>query len=322
MMARRRKGGKTISRPGRAYDADVAARSSYDARFQAKLERIKRRQRRQGVSGVAAIPKASSVANDAEPARPSWPRRIWGTIGWCVWLLVAWLLSSLIVSLVIVLLRRLANYNAVTDVIGMAIMQVVQLLLMLALVVIIPERFGRAGRQRPSQTLADQHQRRYRLLGVDRRPNCNDVIPLLASIGGYYLLGLIATAIASLVLPTDVMTQAQNVGFNNVNNGWWQAILIVFIMAAVTPVFEELIFRGFLLGRVQRLLGFWPAALVVSLLFAVAHGQVNVGLTTFVLSMIACYGRKHTGAIWSGIGLHMAVNLVAASLVFVLPMFG
>ena len=317
MMARRRKGGKTISRPGRAYDADVAARSSYDARFQAKLDRIKRRQQKQGVQ--RAITDSTQTVNSKSAAVPrSWARRIFVACGWCAWLLVVWLLSSLIVSLPVVLLRRLADYDALTDVVGVAIMQVAQLLLMLVMLIVIPGRLSRSGRQFGQRSV--KWQNRCQLLGVCRRPNRDDVIPLLASIVGYYLIGFAVTALASLVLPTNLMTQAQDVGFTGLGGGWWQAILIVLILAVITPIFEELIFRGFLLGKVQALLGFWPAAILVSLLFAMAHGQVNVGLTTFILSMIACYDRHRMGAIWVGMGLHMVVNLLAATLVFVMPL--
>ena len=66
---------------------------------------------------------------------------------------------------------------------------------------------------------------------------------------GYYLLAFILTALASLVLPDGLMAQAQYTGFNA--NSWGGAILIVFILAVITPIFEELIFRGFLLGKLH-----------------------------------------------------------------------
>ena len=238
----------------------------------------------------------------------------WRVVGWVVWIVAVWLLSSLMVSALIVFMRSSMGYNALGDTIGSALMQVLQLVLMLVMAVGIPYKLGKNKLLTPAKRRAAK----MKLLGIGRLPCKEDVLPWLLGVVGYYLLAFILTALASLVLPDSLMAQEQYTGFNA--NSWGRAILIVFILAIITPIFEELIFRGFLLGKLQQLAGFWPAAVITSLLFAVAHGQVNVGLVTFVLSMIACYLRKRTGATWAGIGLHMMVNLVASSLVFILPL--
>ena len=61
----------------------------------------------------------------------------------------------------------------------------------------------------------------------------------------------------------------------------------------------------------------WLPATLVSALFGVAHGQWNVGLDVFVLSMVACGLREATGSIWAGIVLHMIKNMVAFMATFV-----
>ena len=304
-MAKKRKssGKKRASGGRRATTAKVD--------LQAKIDEVMRRQQAEKLAAAEQVltGQDGGVVSNLTPWQIAWR-----VIGWVVWIVAVWLLSSLMVSALIVFMRSSMGYNALGDTIGSALMQVLQLVLMLVVAVNIPYRLGRNKLLTPAKRRAAK----MKLLGIGRLPCKEDVLPWLLGVAGYYLLAFILTALASLVLPDSLMTQEQYTGFSA--NSWGGAILIVFILAIITPIFEELIFRGFLLGKLQRLAGFWPAVIITSLLFAAAHGQVNVGLVTFVLSIIACYLRKYTGATWAGIGLHMVVNLVAASLVFILPL--
>jgi membrane protease YdiL (CAAX protease family) len=54
-----------------------------------------------------------------------------------------------------------------------------------------------------------------------------------------------------------------------------------------------------------------------SVLFGLIHGQWNVGVDVFVLSMVACSLREVTGSIWAGILLHMLKNALAFYIIFV-----
>lgn len=304
-MAKKRKssGKKRVSGGRRATTAKVD--------LQAKIDEVMRRQQAEKLATAEQVltGQDGGVASNLTPWQIAWR-----VIGWVIWIAAVWLLSSLMVSALIVFMRSSMGYNALGDTIGSALMQVLQLVLMLVMAVDIPYKLGKNKLLTPAKRRAAK----MKLLGIGRLPCKEDVLPWLLGVVGYYLLAFILTALASLVLPDSLMTQEQYTGFNT--NSWGGAILIVFILAIITPIFEELIFRGFLLGKLQFLAGFWPAAVITSLLFAAAHGQVNVGLVTFVLSMIACCSRKYTGATWTGIGLHMVVNLIASSLVFILPL--
>ena len=303
MAKRRKSGGKQRASSRRAATTKVD--------LQAKIDEVMQRQQAEKLAVAEQV--LAEPEDEKEPSLTPW-QIAWRGIGWASWLVVVWLLSSLMIGALIVFMRSRVGYNALGDTIGSALMQVLQLVLMLVMVVGIPYKLGKNKLLTPAKRRAAK----MKLLGIGRLPSKEDALPWLLGVVGYYLLAFILTALASLVLPDSLMTQAQYTGFNA--NSWGGAILIVFILAIITPIFEELIFRGFLLGKLQRLAGFWPAAIITSLLFAVAHGQVNVGLVTFVLSMIACYQRKRTGATWAGMGLHMVVNLVAASLVFIMPL--
>jgi uncharacterized protein len=75
--------------------------------------------------------------------------------------------------------------------------------------------------------------------------------------------------------------------------------------------FEEFSYRGYLQATLASGIGFWPAALVLSIFFAAIH-LYNAGETAVGVVMAACFGLlaafslRRTGSIWLAIGMHMA----------------
>jgi membrane protease YdiL (CAAX protease family) len=85
---------------------------------------------------------------------------------------------------------------------------------------------------------------------------------------------------------------------------WAQCFLI-------TGLCEEAVFRGYLLGTLQKGLGFWPATAISSVLFAVAHlpnyGERASGIFACVLfSALFALTVRLTGTIWFAVGFHAA----------------
>ena len=132
-----------------------------------------------------------------------------------------------------------------------------------------------------------------------------------------YLVGsLVAINIAQSVFGIDV-SEVQDIGYSSPDG---LVMVFVFVgLVLLAPFAEELLFRGFLFNAVRQMFGFWVSAGVVSLLFAVAHQQLNVGIDVFVLSMVLCYLREKTHSLWPSIGLHVLKNFVAFMFLFVLP---
>jgi membrane protease YdiL (CAAX protease family) len=74
---------------------------------------------------------------------------------------------------------------------------------------------------------------------------------------------------------------------------------------------EEIAFRGYIQATLTRGLGFWPATVLTSLLFGLAHvsnhGESPLGLTLVVAAgLIFCLLLRATGSLWVGIGFHAA----------------
>jgi membrane protease YdiL (CAAX protease family) len=76
---------------------------------------------------------------------------------------------------------------------------------------------------------------------------------------------------------------------------------------------EEFLFRGYLLLTLATSLGFWPAALLFSLLFGAVHlrnpGEGPAGaLSVFAIAMFLCLTLRRTGDLWLAIGWHAAFD--------------
>ncbi len=112
------------------------------------------------------------------------------------------------------------------------------------------------------------------------------------------------------------LLQQQNIGYTSPSG--YELALIFVALVCLAPFVEEVLFRGFLFRAFRETFGFWVGAVGVSLLFAVAHGQANVGIDVFVLSMFLCYLREKTDSLWPSIALHALKNLVAFVVLFIM----
>ncbi|HTJ03466.1 MAG TPA: CPBP family intramembrane glutamic endopeptidase [Methylovirgula sp.] len=93
----------------------------------------------------------------------------------------------------------------------------------------------------------------------------------------------------------------------------WLAAAILFVIAAVVaPVTEELLFRGWIYTSLRFAWGFWPALLISSVLFALAHyDQTHIyALAVFPIGMVIGIIRERAG-IKASIVFHAINNLAA-----------
>ena len=152
--------------------------------------------------------------------------------------------------------------------------------------------------------------------GVQRALSWQDIG---LGLGGFVIYAAVATAlmeIAKLLLAPGVINQPQDIGFTAVYGV--ERVLAFMVLVVVAPIIEEVIFRGILYGKLrQSTLPRWAAIGITSLLFALAHGQLNVGIDVFVLSVMACLLRDATGSVWSAVMLHMIKNGITFYVLFV-----
>ena len=85
-------------------------------------------------------------------------------------------------------------------------------------------------------------------------------------------------------------------------------VLTIIFAAVVVPVFEEMLFRGFLQTSVSSFSGHrWTAILLTSLLFSVLHPATHVA-ALFVLSCGLGYAYERSGSLYRPILMHIFFN--------------
>ena len=83
-------------------------------------------------------------------------------------------------------------------------------------------------------------------------------------------------------------------------------VVLILTVAVAAPIFEELVFRGFMYSGFERSLGAVPAVLLTSAIFAMMHVQYNHYelLHIFVLGLVLAWARMRTQSLWTPIAMH------------------
>jgi membrane protease YdiL (CAAX protease family) len=87
------------------------------------------------------------------------------------------------------------------------------------------------------------------------------------------------------------------------------AVALVFVLVGA-PLFEEMLFRGFLFHALRRALGVWPSAAISAALFAAIHGNVYATLPTFTLGMGLALLYERNGSLAAPMAMHATFNAV------------
>lgn len=88
----------------------------------------------------------------------------------------------------------------------------------------------------------------------------------------------------------------------------WLSLLTVGVL---TPIAEELFFRGALMGWMMlRRFPRWTVILLPALLFAVMHLNPMGMLQIFFLALLLGYLRWASGSLWPSVGLHICNNIL------------
>ena len=90
------------------------------------------------------------------------------------------------------------------------------------------------------------------------------------------------------------------------------ALILTFISICIlTPISEELLFRGYILDALNRLHGKWPAIIISSIIFGMVHfDPFTMGMAT-IGGVIYGWIRMRTGSLVPGIVAHAMWNTMA-----------
>ncbi|MEK6299583.1 MAG: CPBP family intramembrane glutamic endopeptidase [Acidobacteriota bacterium] len=138
--------------------------------------------------------------------------------------------------------------------------------------------------------------------------------------------GLLVIAIVTLlwlslvVLGESIIQHKSIVELVTARSSEWLSILAGVILS---PIWEEILFRGFFLNRLNASLGFWKSNVISALLFMLAHWPywvsklgfsaqvIKDSVNVFLLGCLFGWLMKKTNSLWPSIGAHIANNFLS-----------
>ena len=156
---------------------------------------------------------------------------------------------------------------------------------------------------------------------IEKRRIAEYGLPLSRGLLGRYAAGLV-WGFAPVGVTMAVIAGAGGVSFS----GWalsgadlarW-SLLWVGMMITI-GFFEEFLFRGYPLAALSRGMGFWPAAILLSLAFGAIHyftkpmESMLDGISVSLIGLFLCFTILRTGDLWLAAGFHTAFDFFALS---------
>lgn len=148
---------------------------------------------------------------------------------------------------------------------------------------------------------------------LEKRPFGDYGLPLRFAMGRQFWIGVVwgLTAFSALMLALRLIGVYQfgglaEHGLRAVEFGTFYAGL--FLLVGIT---EEFMLRGYSQFTLAQGIGFWPAAVILSLAFGAIHisneGEAWIGIAgIIVIGLIFCLTLRRTGNLWFAVGMHAA----------------
>ena len=93
--------------------------------------------------------------------------------------------------------------------------------------------------------------------------------------------------------------------------------VILICIGFLIPLYEEVLFRGFLLGGLLYFVKGWGSIVISAVVFALAH-ELQAMIPIFSLGLLLGYLRERTGSIWPAVAIHAFHNTL---MVLIIPFF-
>jgi len=144
-------------------------------------------------------------------------------------------------------------------------------------------------------------------LGFDKYPNKITFINFNLIILAYFVFSYFASTALGIKTPQSII---------DIYNTTDYLFLLLFVVVIAAPIFEELVFRGFIFkGLKNSPLGITGTIVITSILFTLIHaGQYDITVLAilFPLAVILGLARLRSGGIYLPIYLHFVNNLYSS----------
>jgi len=146
---------------------------------------------------------------------------------------------------------------------------------------------------------------------IERRPFGDFGLPVTQAFGKLFWIGVL-WGFFFLSLLLFIVHVAGTLSYGGValhGTHVWKLAIFWAIFFLCVALFEEFTFRGYTQFAIQQVASFWPAAILLSAIFAYVHHS-NPGETwlgTFGAGAVAlffCFTLRRTGNLWFAVGMH------------------
>ncbi|MEQ3551393.1 CPBP family intramembrane glutamic endopeptidase [Pseudonocardia nematodicida] len=95
--------------------------------------------------------------------------------------------------------------------------------------------------------------------------------------------------------------------------GVWSVVVSLLLLAVLTPIGEELTFRGVVTTALMRY-GAVVAVVGSAVVFALMHGINAVFVTALIVGLVTAEMRRRSGSVWPGVAVHVVNNALAQAM--------
>ncbi|MFY9269435.1 MAG: CPBP family intramembrane glutamic endopeptidase [Candidatus Manganitrophaceae bacterium] len=129
----------------------------------------------------------------------------------------------------------------------------------------------------------------------------------------FYLTSVLMLVIG--ILGSESLIQGKL--FQRVQHQWevwgWSGFLLQFLAEALAgSTLEEFMFRGLLYGTIRQKISMWPAILITSIVFMLAHGINSYGM--FFIGIFSCLLVEKSHSLLPAIAAHISHNFFVSAL--------
>ncbi len=94
-------------------------------------------------------------------------------------------------------------------------------------------------------------------------------------------------------------------------------VLGLLLYSVISPLAEEMIFRGIVYSKCRRVIGVIPGILLSALLFAVLHGNIVQGVYAFLMGLLICGVYERYKSFLAPVLFHAVANVVVFCVTYV-----
>lgn len=150
---------------------------------------------------------------------------------------------------------------------------------------------------------------------IERRPFNVYGLPWRNVLRSRIWVGMLAgfAIIAFVLLCIFALHGFEIVGIGTTGLALMMSLLLYTLNMLFIGLFEEFLLRGYAQYTLSTGIGFWPAAILLSVAFGALHshnpGQTPAGVISPALGgLVMCVALRQTGNLWLGVGMHAGLD--------------